>query len=132
MVSSRSGRLRRGTAAGRLGPERPPSRRGGRTCRHRDRSRRSGADVGGTPAWITETDSITLCRLEYLGSATDWRYALDDQATANYQGAALPTGSPTGTPEEALEHALERYLSSPATWQNPPTHSCGAALSLGG
>ena len=73
-------------------------------------------------AWITETHSITLCRLEYLGSATDWRYALYDQSTAGYQDAELPTGAPTGTPEEALEHAMELYLTNPEAWQNPPTN----------
>ncbi|MGO9256994.1 MAG: hypothetical protein ACLQU1_11920 [Bryobacteraceae bacterium] len=43
-----------------------------------------------------------LCRLGYLGSEEEWRFAFYTYAHDKYEPSFLLTGSPLGTPEEAL------------------------------
>jgi hypothetical protein len=59
-------------------------------------------------------DDIPLCRLRYLGSETDWGFALYRASSETYDETLLPNGSSTGTPEQALDCALGLYLGDPA------------------
>jgi hypothetical protein len=66
-------------------------------------------------------EQLPLCRLRYLGSDTDWGFALYQASNEDYDDSVLPNGSPTGTPEQALDCALGLYLADPSAWINPPT-----------
>ncbi len=65
-------------------------------------------------------DHLPLCRLRYLGSPTNWAFALYHASTETYHDTLLPDGNPTGTPEQALDCALGLYLADPTAWINPP------------
>lgn len=56
----------------------------------------------------------------YLGSDTDWGFALYRASSEDYDDAPLPDGSPSGTPEQALDYALGLYLADPTAWIKPP------------
>lgn len=45
-------------------------------------------------------EELPLCRLRYLGSQTDWGFALYQASTETYQDTLLPDGSTTGTPNK--------------------------------
>jgi len=68
----------------------------------------------------TQRGQLPLCRLRYLGSDTDWGFALYQASNEDYNDSVLPNGSPTGTPEQALDCALGLYLADPNAWINPP------------
>ncbi|MGH3903952.1 MAG: hypothetical protein ACRDTE_07175, partial [Pseudonocardiaceae bacterium] len=51
-------------------------------------------------------EQLPLCRLRYLGSDTDWGFALYQASSESYDDTLLPDGSPSGTPEQALDCAL--------------------------
>ena len=62
-----------------------------------------------------------VCRLRYLGSDTDWGFALYQASSERYDDTLLPDGSPSGTPEQALDCALGLYLTDdPTAWIKPP------------
>jgi hypothetical protein len=71
-------------------------------------------------AWLTATESIPLCRIQYLGDADDWAFALYQASTETYTDSRLPTGAFTGTPTEALDTALGLYLNDPTAWPIKP------------
>lgn len=71
-------------------------------------------------AYLSEHEAIPVCRLRYLGSDTDWGFALYRASTDDYDDTLLPDGSPTGTPEQALDCALSLYLADPNTSIKPP------------
>jgi hypothetical protein len=73
-------------------------------------------------------DELPLCRLRYLGSDTEWGFALYRASSERYDDTPLPDGSPSGTPEQALDCALGLYLADPSAWINPPKDQSGAAL----
>lgn len=75
---------------------------------------------GYVTAYVTEDEAIPLCRLRYLGSDTDWGFALYQASAEAYIDTLLPHGNPTGTPEQALDCALGLYLADPTAWVNPP------------
>jgi hypothetical protein len=62
---------------------------------------------------------LPLCRLRYLGSDTDWGFALHRASSEDYDDTLLPDGSPSGTPEQALDCALGLYLADPSVWIEP-------------
>lgn len=72
-------------------------------------------------AYLSEDDQLPLCRLQYLGSDTDWGFALYRASSEDYDVTVLPDGSPSGTPEQALDCALGLYLADPGAWIKPPT-----------
>ena len=81
----------------------------------------SASDDPKLTAWLTETESIPLCRIQYLGDADDWAFALYQASTETYTDSRLPTGAFTGTPTQALDTALGLYLNDPTAWPiNPP------------
>jgi len=65
-------------------------------------------------AWLPDDEQLPLCRLRYLGSDTDWGFALYRASTRDYHDTLLPDGSPTGTPQQALDCALSLYLADPS------------------
>jgi hypothetical protein len=75
---------------------------------------------GYVSAYLSEDDAIPVCRLRYLGSDTDWGFALYLASSDNYQDTLLPDGSPIGTPAQALDCALGLYLADPSAWIKPP------------
>ena len=75
---------------------------------------------GYVDAYLTEDDAIPVCRLRYLGSDTDWGFALYRASTEDYDQTLLPDGNPTGTPEQALDCALGLYLADLNTRTEPP------------
>jgi len=66
---------------------------------------RSGG-YGYVSAYLPDDEKIPLCRLRYLGSDTDWGFALYRASSETYDDTLLPDGSPSGTPEQALDYAL--------------------------
>lgn len=75
---------------------------------------------GYVTGYLPDDEELPLCRLRYLGSDTDWGFALYRASTETYVDTLLPDGSPTGTPEQALDCALGLYLADPTAWINPP------------
>jgi hypothetical protein len=57
-----------------------------------------------------DDDTITLCRIQYLGSPDDWAFAIWQASTDSYADAVLLDGSPTGHPTQALDTACTLYL----------------------
>lgn len=77
---------------------------------------------GYVTAHLPDEEQLPICRLRYLGSDTDWGFALYRASSEDYDDALLPDGSPSGTPEQALDCALGLYLADPTAWINPPTN----------
>ena len=72
-------------------------------------------------AYLSDDDEpLPLCRLRYLGSDTDWGFALYQASSERYDDTLLPDGHPSGTPEQALDCALGLYLADPSAWIKPP------------
>ena len=69
---------------------------------------------------LPNDEQLPLCRLRYLGSDTDWGFALYQASSESYDDSLLPNGSPSGTPEQALDTALGLYLADPRAWIKPP------------
>lgn len=80
------------------------------------RYRASFAYVAGTD----EDGPLPLLRLGYLGSATDWAFAIYLASKDGYENSVLPTGTHTGTPEDALDCACGLYLDDITAWLGPP------------
>jgi len=77
---------------------------------------------GYVTGYLPGDEELPLCRLHYLGSDTNWDFALYQASSETYEAAFLPNGHPGGTPEEALDCALGLYLADPTAWINPPTN----------
>jgi hypothetical protein len=59
---------------------------------------------------------LKLCRLRYLGSAHQWRFAIYRASHHDYDESIFPTGLPIGTCEDALDTACALYLGDPTAW----------------
>jgi len=59
---------------------------------------------------------LKLCRLRYLGSAHNWRFAIYRASHEDYEESIFPTGLPIGTCEDALDTACGLYLGDPTAW----------------
>jgi len=70
-------------------------------------------------AHLPGDEQLPLCRLCYLGSDTDWGFALYQASSERYNDTLLPDGNPSGSPEQALDCALGLYLADPSAWINP-------------
>jgi hypothetical protein len=75
---------------------------------------------GYVSAYLSDNEQLPLCRLRYLGSDTDWGFALYQASSERYDDTLLPNGSPSGTPEQALDCALGLWLADPTAWIKPP------------
>jgi hypothetical protein len=62
-------------------------------------------------------DTLRLCRLRYLRSASAWGFAIYLSSKDGYEDSILPAGTITGAPEEALDCACGLYLDDPTAWR---------------
>lgn len=65
---------------------------------------------------LADGDALPLCRLRYVGSASQWGFAIYRASHSDYQDNVLPSGQFVGTPEEALDCACGLYLNDPTAW----------------
>jgi hypothetical protein len=65
---------------------------------------------------LPDGTTLKLCRLRYLGSAHNWRFAIYRASHNDYDESIFPTGLPTGTCEDALDTACGLYLNHPTAW----------------
>jgi len=65
---------------------------------------------------LPDGQTLKLCRLRYVGSAHDWRFAIYRASHDDYQESIFPTGIPFGTCEDALDTACGLYLEDPTAW----------------
>ncbi|ABW09532.1 hypothetical protein Franean1_0065 [Parafrankia sp. EAN1pec] len=81
-------------------------------------------------AYITAThpdgDDQPLCRLRYVGYASQWGFAIWHARHDDYADSVLADGSPTGTAEAALDLAAGLYL--PATTVHAATIETGGGM----
>jgi len=71
---------------------------------------------------LPDGTTLKLCRLRYIGSAHDWRFAIYQASHEDYGESSFPTGLPIGTCEDALDTACGLYLGDPSAWLQPPTN----------
>ena len=72
----------------------------------------SATSTGSCPDGAT----LKLCRLRYVGSAHNWRFAIYRASHDDYDESLFPTGLPIGTCEDALDTACGLYLNDPTAW----------------
>ena len=65
---------------------------------------------------LPDGPTLKLCRLRYIGSAHDWRFAIYRASHDDYDESIFPTGLPIGTCEDALDTACGLYLGDPTAW----------------
>ena len=80
-------------------------------------------------AALADGTTLKLCRLRYVGSASQWQFAIYRASHDDYDESVFPTGLPVGTCQDALDTACGLYLNDPTAWIQPPTN-LRAALSL--
>ena len=62
---------------------------------------------------------LKLCRLRYVGSAHDWRFAIYRASHNDYQESIFPTGLPTGTCEDATTPPAASTSATPPPGPDP-------------
>jgi hypothetical protein len=67
-------------------------------------------------AVLPDATTLKLCRLRYVGSAHQWRFAIYRASHDDYDESLFPTGTPLGTCEDALDTACGLYLGDPTAW----------------
>jgi len=65
---------------------------------------------------LPDGTTLKLCRLRYVGSAHNWRFAIYRASHDDYDESIFPTGLPIGTCEDALDTACGLYLGDPTAW----------------
>ena len=72
----------------------------------------------------TDTATLPLCRLRYLGSAHDWHVGIYRASHHDYTDSIFPSGLPFGTCQDALDLACGLYLEDATAWHDltPPTN----------
>jgi len=80
-------------------------------------------------ATLTDTSTLKLCRLRYVGSAHDWQFAIYRASHDDYDESVFFTGLPVGTCQDALDTACGLYLNDPTAWTRPPTNLRARPLS---
>jgi hypothetical protein len=73
-------------------------------------------------AVLTGATTLKLCRLRYVGSASQWQFAIYRASHDDYDESVFPTGLPVGTCQDALDTACGLYLNDPTAWIQPPTN----------
>ena len=66
---------------------------------------------------IADGPTIPLCRLRYVGMASEWGFAIYRGSHDDYQESSLPSGYLGGSPEEALDCACGLYLADARVWR---------------
>jgi hypothetical protein len=80
-------------------------------------------------ATLTHGTTLKLCRLRYVGSASQWQFAIYRASHDDYDESVFPTGLPVGTCQDALDTACGLYLNDPTAWIQPPTNLRARPLS---
>ena len=80
-------------------------------------------------ATLTDATTVKLCRLRYVGSASQWQFAIYRASHDDYDESVFPTGLPVGTCQDALDTACGLYLNDPTAWIQPPTNLRARPLS---
>jgi hypothetical protein len=73
-------------------------------------------------ATLTDATTLKLCRLRYVGSASQWQFAIYRASHDDYDESVFFTGLPVGTCQDALDTACGLYLNDPTAWIRPPTN----------
>ena len=73
-------------------------------------------------ATLTDATTLKLCRLRYVGSASQWQFAIYRASHEDYDESVFPTGLPVGTCQDALDTACGLYLNDPTAWIRPPAN----------
>ena len=73
-------------------------------------------------AALADGTTLKLCRLRYVGSASQWQFAIYRASHDDYDESVFPTGLPVGTCQDALDTACGLYLNDPTAWIQPPTN----------
>ncbi len=73
-------------------------------------------------ATLTDGSTLKLCRLRYVGSASQWQFAIYRASHDDYDESVFFTGLPVGTCQDALDTACGLYLNDPTAWIQPPTN----------
>jgi len=73
-------------------------------------------------ATLTDATTIKLCRLRYVGSASQWQFAIYRASHDDYDESVFFTGLPVGTCQDALDTACGLYLNDPTAWTRPPAN----------
>ena len=81
-------------------------------------------------ATLTDATTLKLCRLRYVGSASQWQFAIYRASHDDYDESVFPTGLPVGTCQDALDTACGLYLNDPTAWIQPPTNLRARPLSI--
>ena len=81
-------------------------------------------------AALADGTTLKLCRLRYVGSASQWQFAIYRASHDDYDESVFPTGLPVGTCQDALDTACGLYLNDPTAWIQPPTNLRARPLSM--
>src|SRR6516162_8367921 len=73
-------------------------------------------------AALADSTTLKLCRLRYVGSASQWQFAIYRASHDDYDESVFPTGLPVGTCQDALDTACGLYLNDPTAWIRPPAN----------
>jgi len=60
--------------------------------------------------------------LRYVGSASQWQFAIYRASHDDYDESVFFTGLPVGTCQDALDTACGLYLNDPTAWIRPSTN----------
>jgi hypothetical protein len=71
---------------------------------------------------LTDGTTLKLCRLRYVGSASQWQFAIYRASHDDYDESVFFTGLPVGTCQDALDTACGLCLNDPTAWTRPPTN----------
>ena len=82
-------------------------------------------------ATLTDATTLKLCRLRYVGSASQWQFAIYRASHDDYDESVFFTGLPVGTCQDALDTACGLYLNDPTAWTRHPTNLQARPLSQG-
>jgi hypothetical protein len=82
-------------------------------------------------ATLTDATTLKLCRLRYVGSASQWQFAIYRTSHDDYHESVFFTGLPVGTCQDALDTACGLYLNDPTAWIRPQTNLWARPLSCG-
>ena len=80
-------------------------------------------------ATLTDATTLKLCRLRYVGSASQWQFAIYRASHDDYDESVFFTGLPVGTCQDALDTACGLYLNDPTAWIRPQTNLRARPLS---
>jgi hypothetical protein len=80
-------------------------------------------------ATLTDASTLKLCRLRYVGSASQWQFAVYRVSHDDYDESIFFTGLPIGTCQDALDTACGLYLNDPTAWAQHPTNLRARPLS---